>query len=330
MEISETKLKFLNHVGIDLENLPKEFAKVNKSYAFELTKEEKDFLYSSVYTQAFILPFCLKDIVGTSHPTYEDLTFLESFIKSKRGDENVRMFYQNPSYYSETLKQKNQSPNYATHDTPIELNRDSDGKCYIMGGNNRIYLIMMTYLKELSEANTDEEKELINQKYTFYAEVKSLPKNKDIVSMIFLLREYYEDNIKFVFKGENPDDCHYVVMINEQEIEIKNDEELKGLLLETYKLSGENKFELYKKLVYITTIYIQAKAQNNIAKIKLLENIYPNLEVIKDLFLAIRRLNNSSAIFDEIDTDYLSNSNIVDFLKTVYERELNKKDNITR
>lgn len=312
MEISKTKEAFLKHVGIDLENLPEEFKKTAKSYGANFTKEEKEFLFSDSYTKAFVLNFRMKDIVGTSHPSYEGLTFLEAFIKSRRGDEIVNMFYNNPGYYSNTLKQPDQSFKTAGHDSPIELNRDGEGNCYINGGNNRLNLLMMTYLKELSDAKTEEEKIMVNNKYTFYAEVRSLPKNKDVNNTIFILKDIYEDNIKFFFVGENPDDCHYLITLNDQQIEITDVTELKKLLYQAYSLEGLNALELYNKLVILVTNYISIKAQGNENKIKLLTEMCPNIEEIKDLFLNLRSLTISNAVFEGID---LTNVNYLNLTK---------------
>jgi len=314
-EISQTKEKFLKHVGIDINNLPPEFNKISKSYDSELTTEEKDFLFSDSYTKTFVLPFSMKDIVGTSHPSYENITFLEAFIKSKRGDENISKFYSNPAYYSETLKRVDQTS--AIHDTPIELNRDSVGNCYIRGGNNRINLLMMTYLKELSECKTEEDKEKVNEKYTFYAEIRSLPKNKDVNNSIFMLKEIYKDNIKFSFIGNSPDDCHFLVQLDEQQIEIKSVEELKSVLHQTYSLEGLNAVQLYSKLVTLISDYNHFKGQENVGKLKLLNEICPEIEEIKDLFLNIRLMNNSYTVFEDYDLSSINYSNLKQFLNNV-------------
>jgi len=315
-EISQTKAKFLNQIGIDINNLPPEFNNISKSYDSEFTTEEKDFLFSDNYTKTFIMPFSMKDVVGTSHPSYKDITFLEAFIKSKRGDENIEKFYSNPNYYSETLKQYDQST--ALHDTPLELNRDHLGNCYVMGGNNRINLLMMTYLKELSECKTEEDKDKINKKYTFYAEIRSLPKNQDINNSIFMLKEKYQDNIKFTFLGKDPDDCCYEVEIDEQKIGINNVQDLKELLYKAYSIENLNPIDTYAQLVTLISNYNHYKGQENLSKIKLIKEICPDIEEIKELFLNIRIINNSYMIFENCDLTNLNYDNLKELLNNLY------------
>ena len=133
MEISKIKLEFLEKIEIDINNLPSEFKKMNQGFNSLFSREEQTFVYSNDYTARFVLPFRMKEICGTTHPDYEDMIFLESFLKTKRGDDNIRKFYSNPNYYTETLKQKDQSKKTASHDTPLELYRLSDGRCVVKG-----------------------------------------------------------------------------------------------------------------------------------------------------------------------------------------------------
>lgn len=322
MEISPIKQQFLAKIGVDINNLPEEFSKINLSYDTEFSKEEKRFLFSESFTKEFILPFCMKDIVGTEHPSYRDKTMFEAFLLTKRGDWNINNLYKNPAYYSETLKQTDQSTKTAGHDTPIELSRDSFGRCFISGGNNRLYILMMLYLKEFSDAKTESEKAAVNQKYTFYGSVKSLPKDRDVYNSIFLLEEYYQDDIKFSFLGTNPDDCHYKITINDYECEIKNVEELKEILKKAYALNIENTSEnIYRKLVLLISIYINAKANNNIGKIKMLLEICPSLEELKQQFLTLRRITLSDDVFEDLNCQMINYDNINTLLSEIIKRE---------
>lgn len=322
MEISSTKKRFLEKIGLDINNLPDGFSKINLSYDMNFTKEEKRFLFSENYTKEFILPFCMKDIVGTEHPSYMDKTMFEAFVLSKRGDWNINNLYNNPSYYSETLKQTDQSTKTAGHDTPIELKRDSLGNCYISGGNNRLYILMVLYLKELSDAKKENEKEAVNKKYTFYASVKSLPKDKDVYNTIFLLEEYYNDDIKINFLGTNPDDCHYKIQINDYECEVKNIQELKDILTQAYALNAEvTSSNIYRKIVLLISIYINAKANNNTDKIKMLLEICPSLDELKQQFIALRRITLSDAVFEGLDYQMINYNNINVLLAEIIKRE---------
>lgn len=312
MEISEIKKGFLEKLGIDINNLPEEFNRITASYSDSLTREERDFLFSDSYTKEFVLPFKMKDIVGTNHPDYQNKTFFEAFIASARGDENIKKFYSNPNYYSETLKQPDQSFKTALHDTPIELSRDAEGNCYIIGGNNRLNLLMMKYLAKLSVCKTEEEREILDNEYTFYAEIRALPQNRDVNNTIFLLKNFFKDNIKFTFKGENPDDCHYEITLNDQLIEVKSVDQLKLLLREAYNLSNSfTPAAMHQKLYDLIYAYIN---ENNEIKRKLFLEICPNLELIKDQFLALRRINISANVFEGIDLSEVNYSNLSDIL----------------
>ena len=313
------KENLLKKLGIDLDALPKEFDKYSSSFEDSLTSEEKEFFTSKEYTNAFMLPFMLKDIVGTEHPSYENMTFLQAFFKSNRGDDIINKFLNNPGYYSETLKSSDQSQ--APHDTPLELKRDSYGKCFIAGGNNRINLLMMIYLAELSKAKTEEEKDAVDKKYTFYAEVRSLPKNKDVYNAIFLLKDYYKDEIEFLFLGNNPDDCKYEVTINGEKRIITSLEELTSILKYAYNLSDcKNSLDLYFKIYFLTSSYITFKSQGNESKIRLLLQICPDLEQLKNLFIELRYISINSDVLDGINISQINYSNICEELTNIINK----------
>ena len=333
MEISKIKLEFLEKLGININNPPSEFRRMNQSYEVLFSNEERKFVYSNDYTARFILPFSMKDICGTDHPDYEDMTFLESFLKIKRGYDNIRKFYSNPKYYTETLKQKDQSKKTASHDTPLELYRLSDGRCVVKGGNNRINIMMMLYLSELSKAKTEEEKEQINEKYTFYAEVRSLPKNEDVYNAIFLLKDRFKDEITFKFIGSNPDDCHYNIEFKGQMFEIRSVEELKNFLFKMYELETHSSKALCDSIISIVYAYNNATSLNNQGKIKLLKEMCPDIEEIKNLFVSLRGLTTSQDIFDRVDVSSINYSNLSAILVSLFkqikeENELKELDSI--
>lgn len=326
MEISKTKEAFLKKAGIDLERLPIEYKRIVKDYDSSFSHEEKDFLFSDSYSKSFVKPFRIKDVVGSSHPSYKNITFLEAFLKSKRGDELIEKLYSNPSYYSESLKSKDQSTKTAGHDTPIELNQDELGNCYIMGGNNRINLLMMLYLKEYTDAISMEDKNKVDEKYTFYGEIKSLPKNKEIISMIFMIKEIYE-NIKFDFIGNHSDDYHYLIALGDKQIEVTNSSELKEFFYQAYSIENLPANELYNKLTFIISTYIQLKSSNNVNRLNLMLEMCPELEEIKENFLAIRRINYSSNIFNLYDLTNINYANINSLLTEIKIGEENRKYN---
>ena len=80
---------------------------------------------------------------------------------------------------------------------------ESNGKFYIKGGNNRLSLMMVKYLSELSKAKTDEEREKIDEKYTFVGQINPIPKDRDIMHMINMLRNRYAKQIQICRTAEN-------------------------------------------------------------------------------------------------------------------------------
>ena len=104
-EISETKRKFLESIGIDISNLPLGFDKNSRNMENVLSEEEVEFLSRESLTGQYIKEFSLKDLVGTTHPSYADKSWLASFLLSKRGDNAVEQYFRNPEYYSRDLKQ---------------------------------------------------------------------------------------------------------------------------------------------------------------------------------------------------------------------------------
>lgn len=322
MDISKTKMQFFKKLQIDIDKLPKEFDKYSNSYNTNFSNEEKEFLYSNSYTGTFMMPFSMKDICGTMHPSYESMTFLEAFIKGKREDKNIELFYKNPDYYFVSLKNPNQSQ--SLHDTPIELVRDYEGKCFIKGGNNRLNLLMMLYLAEMSNAKTEEEKENTNKKYTFYGEVRSLPKNKEVLDVIFMLKEYYEDNIDFKFIGNNPDDIKYEITLDGKSTVVNSFNELEKILEEAYSIKYINNCQkLYQKLTKIVYDYNSYALDNN--KINILKRICPNIQSLAKKFIDLRVLTNASSdVFKNYDFSQIDYLVVEKFIDSTLE-EIKKK-----
>ena len=97
---------------------------------------------------------------------------------------------------------------------------------------------MMKYLAEMSKAQTDEERAMIDEKYTFVADVQPTPQDKDIMYMINMLRENYgnDAHIKRTAKDENS--CEYTVKVGDKTIRISSKEELQQALRSTYQLDS--------------------------------------------------------------------------------------------
>ena len=193
-EISDEKRKYLESIGIDIDNLPDGFEQICTSIDQEYSPDMQSFA-KSYAAEVSIKRFRLEDIIGTAHPDYYNKSWIDFFLATKRGDNIVKKFNGNPEYYSEFLKQPNQD-NSVVHDTMLEL-YENDGKFIIKGGNNRIAFIMMQYLKEMSEAKSDEEKQAVNEKYTFYGEVRTLPRDKDFIPLVLYLGDKFDYRVRY-------------------------------------------------------------------------------------------------------------------------------------
>ena len=224
-KISSKKREFLESIGVDLENLPSEFEKICIGM-IGMSDEEIKFLYNNNLKIDFNRKFCLKDLVGTKHENYFDVSWIDFFIASKRGDEAVEKYFENPNYYFNDLKKKDQSN--LQHTTPLQL-YEKNGKLFIRGGNNRLSLIMMKYLAEISRAKSEEEKEKINEKYTFVGRIASVPKDKELIHLLNLLSSKYPDAIIKKIT-QNPEDCKFRIQIEDFVKIVRDKKELKTLL----------------------------------------------------------------------------------------------------
>lgn len=321
MEISGVKKAFLNGLDIDLNNLPDEFKKFNNRYRGNVKSSENDFLF--FIAPKFTSKFCMKDIVGTKHPDYENMSFFDSFLKTKRGDIMLDSYFNNPSYYEKTLKQPDQSHKMCGHDMPIELYKIDDENYYVAGGNNRINLMMMLYLSDLAKAKTEEEKEMVYKKHTYYAVIKSLPKNKKIVNVINLLKETYK-NIEFKFKGENPDDCIYEVDINRKVYYINSYEELYQLFKNSYSLKNIKDEKSLVDILDKLFLNLNCSFYGDKVNFELMNSLYFNLKELQELYREAKGNN----ILNRLDYSNLTYDNLLNQLKSIvpaFLNELNKE-----
>lgn len=303
-EISEKKKKFLESIGIDINNLPPEFERHSDSMEGTLSREEIKFLNRESLTGRYKKSFCLKDLVGTTHPDYTDKTWLEAFLLSKRGDDAVEQYFRNPDYYSTGLKQQDQSN--LRHDTPIEL-YESDGKFFINGGNNRLSLMMTKYLAEMSRAKTEEEKQKIDEEYTFVAEVQPIPKDKDIMYMINMIREAYGDRVIIERTADNDSDCKYAVKLGEETIIISSKEDLEQVLRDSYRVDRIGNLDELRgnieKLIYDRIVY---RARTDTNKGEILNSVFPNLQQFHESFIKLKEYGMVDKLFEGIDLHSLS------------------------
>ena len=323
-EISYEKKKFLESLGIDINNLPPEFEKYSDSIEKTLSKEEIDFVKRTELTGIYNKTFCLKDLVGTVHPDYADKTWIEAFLESKRGDSAVKQYFSNPNYYSTDLKQQNQTE--LGHDSPIEL-YESEGRFFINGGNNRLSLIMMKYLAEMSKAQTEEERKKINEEYTFVAEVQPVPEDKDIMYMIKMIEHTYGDKVRIKRTADNDKDCKYEIQLEDRTINISNKEELEQELRNSYGIENvESVDELQKKLTDLIQDEIIYGVRTDQNRSRILNSTFPELQQFKDNFIKLKEYRIEDKLYEEINLQDINLSELFSKANQIVEREKSKKN----
>lgn len=322
-EISKEKKKFLESIGIDINNLPPEFARHSDTMESTFSEEEIAFLNRENLTGRYIKTFCLKDLVGTIHPDYTDKTWLEAFLLSKRGDNAVKEYFKNPEYYSRDLKQLDQSD--LRHETPIEL-YESDGKFFINGGNNRLSLIMMKYLADMSKAQSDEERAKIDEDYTFVAEVQPTPEDKDVMYMINMLRENYGENAHIKRTANDDKSCEYVIKTGDRVIKISSKEELEHALKDTYQLNKVKSLDELKDniahLVQDGFIYNARQDQN---RGRILNEMFPNLQQFEESIIKLRQYGIEDRLYEGIDLQNIDFSELSNRAIGLAEKEENTR-----
>lgn len=318
-EISKEKRRFLESIGIDINNLPPEFERYSDTMESTLSSEEIAFLTRENLTGRYKKEFCLRDLVGTVHPDYADKTWIEAFLLSKRGESAVEQYFKNPEYYSKGLKQFDQSN--TRHETPLEL-YESDGQFFINGGNNRLSLIMMKYLAEMSKAQTDEERAMIDEKYTFVADVQPTPQDKDIMYMINMLRENYGKDAHIKRTAKDEKSCEYTVKIGDRTIKISSKDELEQALRDTYQLDSVKTLDELKDniahLVQDGFVYSARQDQN---RGRILDGMFPNLQQFTESFIKLKQYGIESKLYDGIDLQHIDFSKLSSRTIELAERE---------
>ena len=321
-EISEKKKQFLESIGIDIDNLPPEFEKHSRDLESTFTSDEMAFFDRESMTGTYTKKFCLRDLVGTSHPDYSDKSWIEAFLLSKRGDNAVEQYFRNPEYYSEGLKGFDQSS--LRHDSPIEL-YENNGQFFIKGGNNRLSLIMMKYLAEMSRAQTEEEKAKIDEEYTFVAQVNPLPKDKDIMYMINMIRSSSNEPVQVKKTATREEDCQYTIKIGDRTIQIQSKEDLEQVIREGYNINKANSVrELSDNIGNLVRDGIMYGADKE--KQKILSTIFPNLEQLKDNLIKLRTLGIEDKLYEGIDLNDVDFSVIADRAVQLVKEELRRQE----
>ena len=320
-KISDTKKKFLESIGIDLNNLPPEFEQRSSDMESTLSDEEIAFLSRESTTGTYTKEFCLKDLAGTTHPDYSDKTWLEAFLTSKRGDNAVEQYMRNPDYY-EQLKNIDQSG--LNHDTPIEL-YESDGQFYIRGGNNRLSLLMMKYLSEMSKAQTDEERAKIDDDYTFVADVNPTPKDKDIMYMINMIRTSNQD-ARIERTGKTEQECSYTITIDGNVTQISSKDDLEQYIRESYNIENSKTIQdLEHNLTSLLSDDIMYSERTDPNRARILSDLYPGLQQFRETFIKLRELGIDEQFYEGLDFNHIDFSKLSEKAEGILQNEKDRQ-----
>ena len=193
--LSELQKKFFYSIGIYSDNdFPETFFEKIRAMKDDFSESEKFSISDYNICYNGIMPFCMKDLVGTDHDRYSNKTWIEAFLDLDRGEENIHMHLENPNYY-ENLKDNSN----------LGLVKKDD-KYYIFskggGGNNRLILMKIKYLALAGKI------ENINQIMTFYANIRYVPSREtadNIFYLVFPDGGYYESGYNVLNKSNSPD-----------------------------------------------------------------------------------------------------------------------------
>lgn len=168
------------------DDIPSSFHEKIKVLDECITDSEKFYCSDYTLSGSFRIPFCVKNIIGTNHARYAGKSWLEAFLDLDRGDEIIELYFENPEYYTNDLKK------YETGST-IGGVVIKDNKGYIFsaagGGNNRMITMKILYLAMI-EGKSNEEINYINEKFTFYANVRNLPENYIVCELVDKLDKF--------------------------------------------------------------------------------------------------------------------------------------------
>ena len=145
----------LRTLGIDLENIPRDFFEPCLFY----DKENKHF---GEYRNKKVH---VRDIIGTSYADYAGDTWIIAFLKIKRAHDYIVNGNVTRGKYFRMLKR----PVYE-QDVPVHLTHTKQGYFIDSNGNHRITMYKMMYLAELSSQDFSYEPQ--PQRYWLYAKVR--------------------------------------------------------------------------------------------------------------------------------------------------------------
>ena len=324
-KISLQKRSFFNSIGLDVNNLPQELQIKTNSIQKKLSKQDLLFLNSNNLTRAELKHFRLKNLIGTDNLNYDNKTWIEIFSQNEKSDEIVKQYYKNPNYYFKELRKLDQST--LTHNNTLELYEDN-GMFFIKDGVGRLSFLMIKYLLEMSRAQSKEERIMINKQYIFAANIRSIPKDRDIMYLIIMLQEIYGTKLKLQ-KANNSDECNYFMKYEDKKIEIKTKKELENFIKNSYLPKEYKSLERLKvKLQNFVKIGLTYKEnEQNEEQFLIMGKIFPNYEIFVKYYKKICKYNLETNLYDKLDLDNITYELLLKkLIKIVKQEEIGMKE----
>lgn len=318
-KISLQKKSFFNSIGLDVSNIPAELKLKSTSIQNSLPKEDIEFLKNNGLTVQGQKYFRLRNLVGTNKQAYNNKTWLEIFIDNEKSDEIIKQYFKNPNYYFKDLRKID--PLERNRDNNIELYEDN-GKIFIIDGISRLSLMMVKYLLEMSRASSKEERALINKQYIFSANVKSIPKDRDIIYLVMMLENIYGSKLKV--SRDNPSEEYSLILTyGEKVMHLKTKDELEKFIKNSY-LPREHKSEdkLKTRINNLAKIGLEFEEDSDNDEIFLvMGKIFPNYEIFVKYYKKMLGYKIEDKLYSSINLSDVTYEQVLKLLINLIKQE---------
>ena len=318
-KISLQKKSFFNSIGLDVSNIPAELKLKSTSIQNSLPKEDIEFLKNNGLTVQGQKYFRLRNLVGTNKQAYNNKTWLEIFIDNEKSDEIIKLYFKNPNYYFKDLRKID--PLERNRDNNIELYEDN-GKIFIIDGISRLSLMMVKYLLEMSRASSKEERALINKQYIFSANVKSIPKDRDIIYLVMMLENIYGSKLKV--SRDNPSEEYSLILTyGEKVMHLKTKDELENFIKNSY-LPREHKSEdkLKTRINNLAKIGLEFEEDSDNDEIFLvMGKIFPNYEIFVKYYKKMLGYKIEDKLYSSINLSDVTYEQVLKLLINLIKQE---------
>ena len=327
-KISLQKRSFFNSIGLDTKNIPSELKVKTTNLTKKIPSEDVVFFKNKNLVTSERKHFRLKNLIGTVSNEYDGKSWIEIFVNNDKSDEMIKQYFKNPNYYFKELRKLDQTS--LNHNNEIELYEDN-GKFFVKDGTARLALMMTKYLLETSRAQTKEEQSLINKQYIFAANVKSAPKDRDVIYLINMLIEIYGTKLK-ISKVPGNYECKYVLQYGDRIFEINSKKELENFIKNSYlPKSYKSEEKLKSKIAGLTKIGISYKLNEKSEDAFLvMGKIFPNYEFFVKYYKKAQKYNIENKLFSKLDLENITYEVILkNLIKVVKDEEKKiKEDNL--